>query len=77
VVDEVVAARGTELASEDVKSVEGVSTFLTASTSIVSVAERAPLASWSLSPFELPDGELESSALGGLNGGDGSIGLLD
>jgi hypothetical protein len=74
VVDETAAARRTELLSEHVKSVEE---GLTTGTSIASVAGRAPLDSWFLSPFELPDEELESSALGGLNGGDGSNGSLD
>jgi hypothetical protein len=71
VVDETAAARRTGLLSEHAKSVEDVL------TSIVSVVGRALLDSWFLSPFELPDEELESSALGGLNGGDGSNGSLD
>jgi len=76
VVDETAAVRGTELLSEHVKSIEDVLTFLITDTLIASVTGRV-LDSWFLSPFELPDEELEPSALGGLNGGDGSRGSLD
>jgi hypothetical protein len=69
VVDEMVAARRMGLLSEHAKSVED-------GTSIASVG-RAPLDSWFLSPVKLPDEELESSTLGGLNGGNGSNGSLD
>jgi hypothetical protein len=72
-VDETAAARQTELPPKHVRSIEGA---LTAGTLIESVAGRAPLDSRFFSPFELP-GELESSAVGGLNGGDGSNGSLD